>query len=61
MPALLHDTSLTVGGRAQQMPGFGGAYSDSDVAAVAGFVPSHFGSKQGTVTAEQVRAQRASE
>lgn len=58
---LLHGTSLTVGGRTQQMPGFGGAYSDSDVAAVANFVLSHFGSKQGTVTAEQVRAQRVSE
>ncbi|CAG9272942.1 Putative diheme cytochrome c-553 [Paraburkholderia unamae] len=55
---LLHGSSLTVGGRTQQMPGFGEAYSDSDIAAVANFVLSHFGSKQGTVTAEQVRAQR---
>ncbi|MEM5316500.1 cytochrome c [Paraburkholderia sp. JHI869] len=56
---LLHGTSLTVGGRTQQMPGFGEAYSDSDIAAVANFVLSHFGSKQGTVTAEQVSAQRS--
>ncbi|MDR3098488.1 MAG: cytochrome c [Paraburkholderia sp.] len=58
---LLHGTSLTVGGRTQQMPGFGEAYSDSDVAAVANFVLSHFGSKAGTVTAEQVRKARAAQ
>jgi mono/diheme cytochrome c family protein len=56
---LLHGTSVTVGGRTQQMPGFGEAYSDSDIAAVANFVLSHFGSKTGTVTAGQVHAQRA--
>ncbi|CAG9209713.1 Putative diheme cytochrome c-553 [Paraburkholderia tropica] len=56
---LLHGTSLTVGGRTQQMPGFSEAYSDSDIAAVANFVLSHFGSKQGTVTAAQVSAARA--
>ncbi|HKT99034.1 MAG TPA: cytochrome c [Paraburkholderia sp.] len=56
---LLHGTSLTVDGRTQQMPGFAGAYTDSDVAVVANFVLSHFGSKEGTVTAEQVRKARA--
>ncbi|MGF6916011.1 c-type cytochrome [Paraburkholderia sp. 40] len=56
---LLNGTSLTVNGRLQQMPGFAGAYGDSDIAAVANFVLSHFGSKEGTVTSDQVRAQRA--
>jgi mono/diheme cytochrome c family protein len=56
---LLHGTSLTVDGRTQQMPGFAGAYTDSDIAAVANFVLSHFGSKAGTVTVEQVRKQRS--
>ncbi|AOR72841.1 alcohol dehydrogenase [Burkholderia stabilis] len=56
---LLHGTSLTVGGRTQQMPGFGAAYGDADIAAVANFVLSHFGSKQGGVTAEQVSKARA--
>lgn len=56
---LLHGTSVTVRGRTQQMPGFGEAYSDSDIAAVANFLLDYFGSKQGTVTVEQVRDQRA--
>ncbi|MGF6372871.1 mono/diheme cytochrome c family protein [Paraburkholderia sp. RAU6.4a] len=56
---LLHGSSLEVGGRKQLMPGFGGAYSDADIAAVADYVLAHFGSKTGTVTAEQVGKQRA--
>jgi mono/diheme cytochrome c family protein len=55
---LLHGTHLQVGTRNQMMPGFGGAYSDADIAAVANFVLGHFGSKQGTVTAAQVAEQR---
>jgi mono/diheme cytochrome c family protein len=58
---LLHGSSLTVSGRSRAMPAFGTAYSDADVAAVANYVLSHFGSKSGTVTAEQVRKQRAVE
>ncbi|WP_322047225.1 cytochrome c [Paraburkholderia sp. J67] len=58
---LLHGTSLTVNGRVQQMPGFEGAYTDSDIAAVANFVLSHFGSKEGAVTAEQVSKLRAAQ
>jgi mono/diheme cytochrome c family protein len=56
---LLNGTSLTIKGRTEQMPGFSEAYSDSDIAAVANFVLSHFGSKQGTVTPAQVRAARS--
>jgi mono/diheme cytochrome c family protein len=56
---LLHGSSLTVAGRTQQMPAFGSAYSDSDIAAVANYVLNHFGSKNGTVTAEQVADRRA--
>ncbi|KVM86938.1 hypothetical protein [Burkholderia stagnalis] len=61
MQVLPHGTGATVGGRTQQILGVGGAYSDSYVTALADFVLSHFGSKQGTVTAEQVRAQCVSE
>jgi mono/diheme cytochrome c family protein len=58
---LLHGSSLTVNGRSQTMPAFGTAYSDSDIAAAANYVLNHFGSKSGTVTAEQVQEQRAAE
>jgi mono/diheme cytochrome c family protein len=58
---LLRGTHLQVGTRTQAMPGFGGAYSDADIAAVADFVLQHFGSKQGTVTAAQVGQQRVGE
>jgi mono/diheme cytochrome c family protein len=51
---LLHGTSLTVDGRTQQMPAFGAAYSDSDIAAVANYVLNQFGSKEGSVTADSV-------
>ncbi|MFT9018317.1 c-type cytochrome [Acetobacter malorum] len=55
---ILNGTTLTVGGRKQFMPGFGGAYSDTDVAAVANYVLAHFGSKTGTVTAKAVHSAR---
>ncbi|MBK5122193.1 cytochrome c [Burkholderia sp. R-69980] len=56
---LLHGSTFTIAERTQQMPAFGSAYSDSDIAAVANYVLNHFGSKTGTVTAEQVHEQRA--
>lgn len=55
---ILKGSSLTVGGHAQTMPGFGGAYTDQDVAAVANYVLAHFGNKKGEVTSGQVRAAR---
>ena len=36
------------------MPSFGGAYSDTEVAALSNFVLAHFGGKQGKLTAEDV-------
>lgn len=56
---LLHGTSLEVAGRKEAMPGFGNAYSDTDIAAVANYVLAHFGEKTGQVTAEQVARQRS--
>ncbi len=55
---ILHGSSLKVGTRTQAMPGFGAAYTDADVTAVANYVLAHFGAKQGTVTAAQVAGQR---
>jgi len=40
------------------MPSFGGAYSDTELAAVSNYVISHFGGKVGRVTAETVQKQR---
>jgi mono/diheme cytochrome c family protein len=40
------------------MPGFGGAYSDAEVAALANYVVAHFGGKQGSVTPEEVAKRR---
>lgn len=55
---ILNGTTLTVGGRKQFMPGFGGAYSDADISAVANYVLAHFGDKAGQVTPEKVKAAR---
>ncbi len=40
------------------MPGFGRAYSDAEVAAVANYVTGRFGSKPSSITARQVAALR---
>ncbi|WP_231602667.1 cytochrome c [Herbaspirillum chlorophenolicum] len=56
---ILKGTSIRIGGQVHQMPGFGSAYSDADVAAVANYVVEHFGDKEGSVTAEAVRSKRA--
>jgi mono/diheme cytochrome c family protein len=40
------------------MPSFGAAYSDAEIAAVSNYVIGHFGGKQGSVTAADVRAAR---
>ena len=56
---ILNGTSISIGERHEYMPGFGSIYSDSDVAALANYVVSHFGGKDGTVTAEDVAETRA--
>jgi mono/diheme cytochrome c family protein len=40
------------------MPGFGAAYTDEELAAVANYVIGHFGGKDGEVTAQAVRGRR---
>ena len=55
---LVHGSTLKVGATVQTMPAFGDTFSDADIAALANYVLEHFGSKQGTVTAAQVAAQR---
>jgi mono/diheme cytochrome c family protein len=41
------------------MPAFGGAYSNSEVAALANYVVAHFGGKRGQVTPEMVAERRS--
>lgn len=55
---ILNGTTLTVQGRKQFMPGFGGSYSDRDVSAVANYVLAHFGDKTGKVTPGKVEKAR---
>ncbi|CAG9269697.1 c-type cytochrome [Paraburkholderia caribensis] len=55
---ILKGSQLTLGGQAERMPGFGGRYSDADVAALANFVVRQFGGKDGVVTAKQALRQR---
>jgi mono/diheme cytochrome c family protein len=40
------------------MPAFADAYSNAEVAALANYVVAHFGGKHGSVTADDVAAQR---
>jgi mono/diheme cytochrome c family protein len=40
------------------MPAFGGAYSNTQIAALANYVIAHFGGKEGKVTPEQVAKRR---
>jgi mono/diheme cytochrome c family protein len=40
------------------MPSFGQAYTDTEVAALANYVVSHFGGKQGSLTAKEVAERR---
>lgn len=56
---ILKGSRLNVHGQAVAMPPFAAVYSDADVAALANYVLAHFGQKQGTVNADQVRALRA--
>ncbi len=55
---ILKGTRIDNGGWTETMPGFGGRYSDAEVAALANFITRQFGEKTGRVTEEQVRRQR---
>jgi mono/diheme cytochrome c family protein len=55
---VLHGSSLRGEGANIFMPGFGDAYSDTEVAELTNYVIGHFGNKQGTVTPEDVSKRR---
>jgi mono/diheme cytochrome c family protein len=56
--AILHGVTMRIGDTDVYMPAFGDGYSDPEVAALANFVISHFGGKQGEVTAADVAKRR---
>lgn len=56
--AILLGGKMRVGGSDVFMPAFGGAYSNTEVAALANYVIGHFGGKEGRVTPEQVAKRR---
>ena len=56
--AILLGGKMRVGGSDVFMPAFGGAYSNTEVAALANYVIAHFGGKEGKVTPEQVAKRR---
>lgn len=56
--AILQGVKLRIGDSDVYMPAFGGAYSDTEVAALANYVIAHFGGKQGTVTPADVAKRR---
>jgi len=55
---LLHGSSLRGEHANVFMPGFGDAYSDTEIAALSNYVIGHFGNKQGTVTPDDVAERR---
>ncbi|GLQ87499.1 c-type cytochrome [Dyella flagellata] len=55
---LLHGSSLRGEGANVFMPGFGNAYSNTEIAALSNYVIGHFGNKQGTVTPDDVAERR---
>ena len=56
--AILQGVKLRIADHDVYMPAFGSAYSDTEVAALANFVVSQFGAKQGTVTPADVAKRR---
>ncbi len=56
--AILQGVTMRVGDKDVFMPAFGGAYSDTEVAALANYVIGHFGGKGGTVTPHEVAERR---
>jgi mono/diheme cytochrome c family protein len=55
---ILHGVKMRIGDHDVYMPGFGNAYSNTEVAALANYVVAHFGGKQGTVTPNDVAKRR---
>ncbi|GLQ46007.1 alcohol dehydrogenase [Dyella lipolytica] len=55
---LLHGSDMRFAGPNIFMPTFGDAYSNTEIAALSNYVISHFGNKQGTVTADDVARRR---
>jgi mono/diheme cytochrome c family protein len=56
--AILLGGKIRVGDSDVFMPAFGGAYSNTEVAALANYVIAHFGGKEGKVTPDQVAKRR---
>ncbi len=56
--AILLGGEMRVGDSDVYMPAFGGAYSNTEVAALANYVIAHFGGKEGKVTPDQVAKRR---
>ena len=57
--AILQGVKMRVGDKDVFMPGFGSAYSDTEVAALANYVIGHFGGKEGGVTPRDVAERRS--
>jgi mono/diheme cytochrome c family protein len=55
---LTHGTQIRTSEGLMFMHPFTGAYTDAELAALANYVSSQFGSQHGTVTPEQIRKQR---
>jgi mono/diheme cytochrome c family protein len=58
---LLSGSDLRSVARNAFMPGFGNAYTDQELAAVANYVIAHFGGRTGAVTPRQIDASRANQ
>jgi mono/diheme cytochrome c family protein len=61
MQVLLSGSDLRSVHRNAFMPGFGNAYTDQELAAVANYVIAHFGGRAGAVTPRQIDASRANQ
>jgi mono/diheme cytochrome c family protein len=55
---ILQGAALTIDGRAVYMPTFAGAYSDTEIAALANYVILEFGGRRGRVTPDDVASLR---
>jgi mono/diheme cytochrome c family protein len=55
---ILQGVNMRIGGSDLFMPGFGNAYSNTEVAELANYVVEHFGGKRGTVTPDDVARRR---
>ena len=57
--AILQGVKMRIGETDVYMPAFAGAYSNTEVAALANYVVGHFGGKQGSVTPDDVAKRRS--